>query len=101
MKRTELISIGVSDICEVQSAHSGFSKARRVLNRFSAMHHSDIVELVDLLRRVTLKADGAPVRKTCTFVIDRFTHDESSAIESVEKSGMTSLRIIPNWRSGT
>ena len=88
MKRAELVAVGIADVSEVHRAERAVAKAGRILARRPPIRNRDVVELLHLLRRIALEADGAAVRCACRFAVDRLGDAEGSAVMAIEESRM-------------
>src|SRR5689334_20547787 len=78
----------------MHQSEAAVARSRRIFARRAAARDRHVVELLHLFRRIALEADGAAVRGSCRFPVDRLCDAEGPAIVPIEEPRMARRSLI-------
>src|SRR5450830_1503000 len=84
----ELVPVRVPHISQVHRTQLAFAQTRWVFDGDAAMGHGGVMELLELLGRTALEAQGEAIGRRGRLAVDGLTETEGAAVVPVEQAGL-------------
>jgi hypothetical protein len=72
------------------------TQTRRLFNRSATLRNSDVMKLLNLLRRLTFETDRAAIGGRCRIAVDSFADTKRTPIMAVEQARLSRTILIPH-----